>query len=202
MKNNKIRLSVKQKEVVYGTLLGDGWLETATNGRTYRFGFKQKYSQKDYVHSIYHIFDNLCGSPAIPNGTDIQFKTLTLPCFRFYGHQFYGKNHVKKVPKLIHRWLTPRALAYWYMDDGYKHTSGCYLYTNGFEKADVQRLCIALQNRFQFDCGIRTKSVNGQSQWFIYITSKSFKSFCFIVQPYIISSMRYKLYTRRIKNKK
>lgn len=188
---------MEQKQILYGTLLGDGWLETATNGRTYRFGFKQKLQQKPYVDYVYSKLNNLCGSQPIQNRTDYQFKTLTLPCFRFYGHQFYDENNKKRVPKLIHRWLTPRALAHWYMDDGYKHNYGCYLYTNSFEKKDVQRLCEALQRNFNFDCGIRNKTINGNVQWFIYISSKSFKQFSFIIKPYVVPTMKYKLYNRK-----
>ena len=192
----QIKLSSIQKQVLYGTLLGDGWLET-TNGRTYRFGFKQKIQQKPYVDLVYSRLQNLCGSQPIINNTDYQFKTLTLPCFRFYGHQFYGKTNKKRVPKLIHRWLTPIVLAHWYQDDGYKHNYGCYLYTNCFEKKDVQRLCTALQRNFAFECGIRNKKINGNTQWFIYISSHSFEKFSNIIKPYIISTMEYKLYNRK-----
>jgi hypothetical protein len=193
----KIKLCNEQKEILYGTLLGDGWLETATKGRTYRFGFKQKIQQKDYVDYVYSKLNCLCKSKPIPNRTDYQFKTLTLPCLRFYGHQFYGENNKKKIPKLIHRWLTPRVLAHWYMDDGYKHNYGCYLYTNCFEKQDVQRLCNSLQRNFNFDCGLRKKKINGENQWFIYISSQSFKDFSLTIEPYVVPTMKYKLYSRK-----
>ena len=193
----KIKLCNQQKQILYGTLLGDGWLETATNGRSYRFGFKQKLEQKLYVDFVYSKLKPLCGSQPIQNNTDYQFKTLTLPCLRFYGHQFYGENNKKRVPKLIHRWLTPLALAHWYMDDGYKHNSGCYLYTNSFERLDVQRLCDALHRNFDFDCGIRKKKINGKNQWFIYISSQNFQQFSLLIEPYVVSTMKYKLYNRK-----
>ena len=174
-------------------------METTTNGRTYRFGFKQQIKQKDYVNHVYKKLNNCCGSKPITNrkGLDFQFKTLTLPCFRFYGHQFYGKNHKKKVPRLIHRWLTPRVLAYWYMDDGYRHKNGCYLFTNCFEKEDVQRLCNAIQRNFKFDCGIRKKTIDGKDYWFLYISTKSFKEFSVIIKPYVVPLMKYKLYKKK-----
>lgn len=82
MKKDKVKRSIKQKEILYGTLLGDGWLETATKGRTYRYGFKQKQMQKDYVDHVYSILEPLCGSQPIQNRTDFQFKTQTLSCLR------------------------------------------------------------------------------------------------------------------------
>lgn len=187
--NQKIKLSLAQKEVLYGTLLGDGWLETTTHGATYRFGFKQKLVQQQYVDHVYNKLENLCGSYPINNGTDSQFKTLTLSCLRFYGHQFYGHHHKKKVPKLIHRWLTPRVLAYWFMDDGYKDKQTILLCTDGFEKKDVQRLCQALKRNYQLDCWLR----KNRSNWRIYIASSTYDLFYCLVEPYILPSMMYKL---------
>lgn len=194
----KIKLNRIQKEILVGTLLGDGWLETATDGRTYRFGFKQKLGQQAYVNFVYEFFKNCCGSPPIVNKTDYQFKTLTLPCLRFYGQLFYGRAHKKKVPPQIHRWLTARALAHWYMDDGNKNRKGGYLFTNCFQKEDVQILCNALKHNFGLDyCWLRKrKSNNGKIEWFIYISAKSFKDFSTIIKPYVRPTMVYKLYNR------
>lgn len=191
--NQKIKLLLEQKEVLYGTLLGDGWIETATKGKTYRFGFKQRQNQKQYVNHIYAILENLCASRPIINGTCVQFKTKTLACLRFYGHQFYGLKHEKKIPRLIHRWLTPGVLAYWYMDDGYKDKHhGAFLCTDCFTKPDVQRLCDAIKIKFQLNCWLRRKH---KTSWRIYISSQNENTISFwsIIEPYVLSSMKYKL---------
>lgn len=83
------------------------------------------------------------------------------------------------------------------MDDGYKHNYGCYLYTNCFQQVEVQRLCNALKRNFSFNCGIRKKKINGKNQWYIYISSKSFKNFSNIIKPYVVPTMQYKLYNRK-----
>jgi hypothetical protein len=50
------------------------------------------------------------------------FQTVISDEFRYYGTLFYKKQKdqswVKEVPSNIASLLTPRALAYWYMDDG------------------------------------------------------------------------------------
>ena len=48
-----------------------------------------------------------------------------------------------------------------------------------------------IKQNFKFDCGIRKKRVN---EWVIYISSKSFKDFSLIIEPYVVPSMKYKLY--------
>ena len=63
-------------------------------------------------HRVYHT-----GNYKNKKRIMISFKTISLAQFLFYHHQFY-KDNIKKVPKLIHPWLTPISLAYWYMDDG------------------------------------------------------------------------------------
>lgn len=190
----KLNITPEQKEVLFGTLLGDGWLESTTGGKTYRFGFKQKREQEDYVKHVWLVLQSLCQSDPIQNGRCFQLKTLALGNLRFYGHQFYGKQNTKQVPKLIHRWLTPRALAYWYMDDGYKDkTNACLLCTDSFEKRDVQRLIDALYRNFKYKCHLRKKQLTHKCVWRIYIPSEYGSDFRQLVLPHMVESMIYKL---------
>ena len=50
------RLTVEQKQVLFGTLLGDAHLETQNNGRTYRVKFMQSDAHKAYIFHLYSIF--------------------------------------------------------------------------------------------------------------------------------------------------
>ena len=40
------------------------------------------------------------------------FRTCTHNSFSFYANQFYNLDKKKKVPTLLHKWLTPLALAH------------------------------------------------------------------------------------------
>jgi LAGLIDADG DNA endonuclease family len=42
----------------------------------------------------------------------INFATLSLPCFNVYKDLFYNSENIKIVPLNIHKFLTPRGLAY------------------------------------------------------------------------------------------
>eukprot|EP01025_Chloroclados_australasicus_P069642 TRINITY_DN9853_c2_g1_i1.p1 TRINITY_DN9853_c2_g1~~TRINITY_DN9853_c2_g1_i1.p1 ORF type:complete len:226 (-),score=-9.94 TRINITY_DN9853_c2_g1_i1:114-791(-) len=200
--NKNIKITPIQKEILFGTLLGDAWLESSTKGQTYRYGFKQKLDQKPYVLHIWTMLQTLCGSAPIENNGCLQFKTLTLGSLRFYAHQFY-ENKNKKVPQLIHRWLTPRALAYWYMDDGYKDKkNACLLCTDGFEKKDVLKLCYVLNQNFGLNCHLRKRKLKTQTiVWRIYISSSSGPLFRSLIQPYVVDSMVYKLPSKQQANR-
>lgn len=112
------KLSLIQKEALVGILLGDGNLQTESNGKTFRLRICQSEEHKDYVFHLYDLFKNLTGSPPIGE-TKVgertkktyfgwSFSTKQQACLRFYGQQFYEKKSgVKKVPKIIRRLLKP-----------------------------------------------------------------------------------------------
>ena len=119
------------------------------------------------------------------------FSTVSHEAFRFYAHQFYD-DRTKRVPKLIHRWLMPRGLAYWFMDDGSMKSSqskGVIFNTQGFARPDVERLVELLHTRFALQATIRRQSDGMQ----IYVSGASYEDFMKLVDRYVIAEMRYKL---------
>jgi hypothetical protein len=210
-----LKLTKGQKNILIGTLLGDGCLTTRSKkGKypTFNYQFKQKESKKDYVYHIFEKFQNLCGSypVRVKQGQSLvndeilyawSFKTGTIPALKFYADQFYSLDNnsgksIKVVPKLIHRWLTPEALAYWFMDDGSKDSSGYRLHTQCFSIKEVERLADALGKNFKFEVNIH-KAKNkktGKTYHLLYITSKSREAFTKIVLPYILPCCKYKLF--------
>ena len=88
------------------------------------------------------------------------------------------------MPKLIHRWLTPRGLAHWYMDDGSIKSSqskGVIFNTQGFDRSDVDRLIGVLQSKFGLKASRRRQPEGDQ----IYVSGSSFESFFELVDPYV-----------------
>lgn len=196
------KLTQLQCEVLVGILLGDASLETESNGRTYRLRISQSEHHKDYVFHLYEIFKNFTTSPpkqyiftdsrnSNKQYTRWSFSTTQQACFRFYGHQFYGEGQ-KKVPKLIHRWLIPRSIAYWYMDDGaqkWKEKSlGVRFCTDNFLYQDVKRLAQVLQEKYNLKTSLQKKEKN----WRIYISSYSYSVLKNLIFAYFIPSMIYK----------
>src|SRR6266487_4140939 len=127
-------LTKVQREIIVGTLLGDSSMELRNRRPVYSLKFEQSFSRKEYIEHIYSIFSDWTGTGPkiriIPNDgkfkerKSIWFRTYRHSSFRFYYGAFYSsisEEKKKVVPKLIHRFLTPRSLAYWFMDDGSCH---------------------------------------------------------------------------------
>lgn len=197
-----LKLTKLQCEVLVGILLGDASLQTESNGKTYRLRISQSEKHKDYVFHLYEIFKNLTTSPpTLYVFTDSRnlskkysrwsFSTTQQSCFRFYGQQFYGEGK-KKLPKLIHRWLTPMAIAYWYMDDGAQKWKGKSLAvrfcTDNFVYQDVKKLAQVLQHKYDLKVSLQKKKLH----WRIYISSYSYDTLKNCIFSYFIESMLYK----------
>ena len=192
-----------QRDVLIGTLLGDGHLETQNHGRTYRLKIEHAIQQKAYVLWLYQVFQEWVRMFPVVRSRSVTFRgntktyerigfaTLSSGSLRFYAGQFYP--HGKKVvPKLIHRWLTPRAMAIWYMDDGSiksnQHKS-VLLNTQSFHELDLKRLQKALEQHYGIKTTIRKQKDGNQ----LYIGSETVDHFLTLIRPYVIPSMQYKL---------
>lgn len=206
----KIRLYDRQREIIVGTLLGDGHLESRDNGRIYRLRVEHSINQKEYVDWMYNELHGLAhAAPRIkeqdifpPQGGKFRFHgygftTFSLGLLRFYGQQFY-RNGRKVVPRLISKLLSPTALAIWYLDDGSfksnKHQT-YIIHTYGYAKSDLRKVQKALLKRFDIETNLHRQRKNKKIYWRIYIVSRSAEKFRKLVEPIIkhIPSMGYKL---------
>ena len=137
MRKNKLYASCfnqQQLDLLIGTLLGDGSLQTF--GRNWRYRALHKASDLAYLDHKYELLRDYCGtgpsirhtSPDIRTGnvySSCYFNTLTHPVFtsladNFYKHDAVSNKYIKVLPSeaFLKHTLTPAAIAYWYMDDG------------------------------------------------------------------------------------
>lgn len=194
-----LKLSDVQRETLVGLLLGDAHLETQNRGRTYRLKFEYGLKQRAYAEHLYELFNEWILTPPQvkidATHNNVWFQTVSHPAFRFYAHQFTREGR-KCVPSLIHRFLSARSIAYWFMDDGSvksRESKGVLFNTQGFVKKDVEQLISALHRRFDIEAHVRVQKDDFQ----IYVSGTSFERFREIVDPYIIQSMRYKIPVER-----
>lgn len=198
-----LKLTDEQREVLIGTLLGDGHLETKNQGQTYRLKIEHTIRQRAYVEWFYDLFQDWVRTAPIVRSREVMFRgkkksyerigfaTLSTGSLRFYAQQFY-QDGKKIVPKLIHRWLTPRALAVWYMDDGSiksNHHKSIFLNTHSFSESDLKRLQSALEKQYGVKSTIRIQKDGRQ----LYLLSETVENFLNLIYPHVIPSMRYKL---------
>lgn len=195
----KTKLNKEQREIIIGKILGDGCLAGVNKKRIIRLQIEHSLSQKEYVDWVYKKLQNLIATPPKVkiqriNGKEYKkywFNTLSFGFLRFYYQQFY-KDGEKIVPKLIYKWLTPLALAVWFMDDGSiksKECQGKYFNTQGFNDLSIKILQKALKRNFQIQTTLRKQKEGKQ----IYIPSREINKFKKIIGEYIIPSMKYKL---------
>jgi hypothetical protein len=118
-----LKLTPEQHEVIVGLVLGDVYIRKI--GKFSRLVFEQK--NKDYLFHLYTMFQDFTRTAPKErkqqrlSTSEIKstwfFSTVSHALFQTYRDMFYPQGK-KTVPVDLEKSLTPRALAYWYMDDG------------------------------------------------------------------------------------
>nr|YP_009720770.1 putative LAGLIDADG DNA endonuclease [Ostreobium quekettii]QGQ61982.1 putative LAGLIDADG DNA endonuclease [Ostreobium quekettii] len=198
-----ITLNNMQREVLVGTLLGDASIPLSKGKSKLRVKFEQNISKAHYIQHLYSVFYDFVGTPpqirnirggGAQDRQSIWFRTYGHPEFILYdeifypAHEYKGLRRKKRVPKDINKILTPRALAYWFMDDGTYNRSYRFS-TQSFPYSDQQILVKVLRNNFGIEATIQKQ--NRYST--IYILSKSAKGFVELIRPYIHPCFDYKI---------
>lgn len=208
-----LKLTSIQKDLILGTILGDANMQTETKGITWRYRALHGIKSKEYLYFKYNILNNFCCSePWYSKIYDerskktyerYSFNTIVHKSFRFYGKLFYKwseekQKFIKLIPRNIEIFLTPRVLAYWYMDDGalkwLNKSNGMRICTDSYTYICLIRLQKALKNKFNIETKLnkikKNKIIVGYR---IYIPEKSSIIFSELIKPYIIDCMRYKV---------
>lgn len=227
MTQNAPKLTAEQKEVLYGILLGDGSLKTQTvnsyalHVEQSMVARERSPDKSLYVRHLYDIFRSLVNPETPPYvataelGRKLCFTTLVQDCLLHYGRQFYRKTtdeeqrlhlltgarnrrlNIKIVPKDIHKHLTDRALAYWYMDDGAlkgRNRYGKTLHTERFTKEEVELLSDALKSHgIEANLNKETRKDTGKTYYKLNITKKGDIEMTERIKPYMHPVFYYKL---------
>lgn len=188
-----LTLSHYQREVLIGTLLGDGSLVVNSWKRNYRLQAEQSDPQKDYLFWKYQIFQEFTLSPPqFQERTNAwRFRTISHPEFTEYAQLFYTAGR-KVVPLVISRLLkSPMSLAIWYLDDGAlsSRKDTFILNSQSFSRDENTLLRRCLLENF----GILVTLNRDRHYWRLYVSKRSAERFRGLIQPYVIESMKYKL---------
>lgn len=212
----------EQKDLLIGTLLGDAHMSTKTKGRTWYYVVKHSLKQKDYLFHKHALLKSICLSepkyfeqtngrlPKLHPG--YRFNTSVHESLRFYGTMFYKLNPetdrmVRGVPTNIAKFLTPRAIAYWYMDDGYLKWSGksnaMVLSTDSFHLHEINCLRAALSNLYGIETQLNRKNPKHEFYGYrISINEKNSLLFRALIKDHVLESMLYKLKLKDTHEKK
>jgi LAGLIDADG DNA endonuclease family len=206
-----LALNQDQKEVLDGILLGDGYLNFNRSAKVpgYYLVFAQSAVRANYVDHVYQILKPFVGTPpkinliggikpGLPPRYEARFRTYRHDLFKSYYDLYYpldlnSKTRKKRVPYNVLALLTPRALAYMYMDDGNRGGTGITPYYNisshGFDMHDNMLLKHALQANF----GIISNVLLDHGKCRLYIKPQSHLQFKRLIKPYIQADFAYKL---------
>lgn len=187
-------LSALARDVVCGTVLGDGCLQRNSSSLT----FSHSQRQGEYARFKASLLAELTptveerqvaaavgGERTYPT---VLTRTLAHRALRILRRDFYQPHKV--VPRWVAEELNPRMLAFWFMDDGYTRIRGggrrplAEIATVSFSDADLQVLLRGLGR-----LGLAAKA----SRKRLYFDVPTTEHLCELIAPYVPPSMRYKL---------
>ena len=184
-------MSSVQHAVLVGSLLGDGTLRLQQGKLNALFEVNHSFDSKEYVDWKYQVFKNLVLTPPKArrgNGERVayRFTTRSLNVFTEYYRWFYPDRR-KIIPEDLK--LEPLSLAVWYMDDGTRSRSACYLNTQQFTVDEQEFLkCILFR-----DYKIKSELNRDRQYLRLRVTTESTKVLRTVILPHILPCFRYKL---------
>lgn len=204
-KNHDIRstpFSDRQKSIVFGTLLGDGYLRPtgAKHSVAYALSLCHGEKQLDYLKWKYSEFEYFVATKKFDvrhvdfrgNAPTYSFYTVSHP-FLTDARRICYPNGKKDVTEEWIANLTPLSLAVWYLDDGSlnRRYHTIVLCTNSFSKEGQLLLINHLKSVYDIDSVLEPRRNN---QTVIRINASQSKKFLSVIEEYVPSCMNYKLW--------
>lgn len=198
------RLSHTQRQVVLGSLLGDGSLRNHHRyGGNSVFSVEHSIEHIEYVHWLAEQLGEFAGkivnrdarpTKMVPvSNPSLMLYSINHPEFSVLRDRFYP-NGKKIIPAGLLDELDALGIAVWIMDDGCyndgKHNQRIQLSTQSFTLEEHQRM-VAFWERW----GVQAKiiKVSSGSGYATNFASKSTEQIRQLIQPYVPSSLLYKL---------
>lgn len=194
-RRTSMKLSKDQREILIGLLLGGLTIESDEQRKSHLilFEFNDKCQRhcilRRHIHDLYREW---LYPPHKLNDDDddydvtmpYKFSTISHSYFAFYADQFWP-NGEPMIPKLIHRWLSPQVLAFWYMYGGHRSSSGDILLKFKGSMEGAKRVIKALKAN-SLDCRVKRK---GRLFWIGFLGSKA-AWFWKLTEPYILDDLK------------
>lgn len=182
----------RQMQIVFGTMLGDGYLYK--NGR-----LQVEHREKDIAYLLWKYRMLRRFSSGIPKRcvrfdkrtrkTYVSWRFYSKPIFRSLREAFYVKD-TKIVPRDKKIFSVSRlSLAVWYMDDGGRGArtpKGMIISVKGYSEEDRRFLREYLEQKFHVRVNLHK---NGQ----LYFPVETADRLCRLIKPFVVPSMKYKL---------
>jgi hypothetical protein len=194
------------QSVLIGIILSDGWLQKNKANWNARLGFKQSIINFEYLWHVFQVLSPYCQS--LPFSTksvmrgrlfySVEIQTRAYPFLTELHSLFYsGNKKVLPAPSKLFELLTPVALAHLIMCDGSIRNESIVICTDNFTIKEVVQIINVLIIKFRIECSIHYDNSYPR----IYISRKSFTTLKSLINPFIVTSMQYKLLGRLERNR-
>ena len=198
-----VPFSSRQKEIVLGTLLGDGYLRPTNSGKSncsYALSLCHGEKQLDYLKWKFNEFENFVPKRDFTvyypqfhgKAPTHSFSTISHP-FLKEAHDLCYPNGVKAISQEWLDQLSDLSVAVWYMDDGSlnKRYHTIVLCTNSFSVDGCNLAIKFFETRYGIT-PVLEKRRNGQ--FVLRINASQSRKFMDIVSPHIPKCMEYKVW--------
>lgn len=191
---NKDIPTLRQQQIIIGSLLGDMGLVMPKNEKHARGCFAHSLAQENYCKWMEQELSNFCSKGIYKE----QYDKRTNKVYKSYYvnikaseylttlyHKFYP-NGKKIIPKDLLYTLDGLGIAVWFMDDGCKSSGSFSIATNCFTMEDLEMVREFFKIKFNINISIRKDHT-------IYIKADSKKIFINLIKDYIHPDCLYKL---------
>lgn len=186
-KNLVLKLSDLEQSILIGTVLGDGYIT-----KRGKIQIEHGQSQKDYLLWKHRKLNKVVAGSIVE--TERNYGSKKFVSYRFWTRQFFRPwrkifypNGKKIVPRSIDKYLSPQALAVWYMDDGTLRTKKSIIISaQGFNDESLDLLRDIMNNKYDLN-------VTKRKSKRLYLGKNSTKKFVEIIKDKVSDSMSYKL---------
>jgi recombination protein RecA len=190
-----LHLSTIQRELLIGTILGDGCLITSRSGESARLQVRHNRKHKEYVLWKYSFFMKWVRNHPKEDfhNNSFFFRTLSHPDFMKIKQLFYIKNK-RVIPNTISDiFISPLSLAVWLMDDGngFKNHKAFRVSSYGFGLHGNILLQHCLQKNFFLETNLSRDSKGCR----LYFPKRSTSHLYELIHNYIVPCMQYKFAT-------
>lgn len=202
-----LSLSSLQKDLILGSMLGDGTMRKGENAKNVNFKIEHGLKQRNYTFWKYNLLKSFVLTPPKisfrykkENGKLVKypksywFRTVRHQEFTRIYNKFYTKDGYKNgrkiIPKDLVKSLNPFSLAVWIMDDGSYNNKRIDISTYSFTLKEIK----FLQNVFLENFGVVSSFYKDRDKGYrIFFNQKETSKIIKTISPYIINSMKYKI---------
>ena len=197
------------KGYLTGLIMGDGYIDSGVTKRAFRI----KSINKDFINKIYkdisscntfksyvrHLNKRIDKNNVV-HKEHWEFVISAHPYFVKKYHHFYDDYKKRIISNEALQWITPSGIANWYMSDGYVCLVGkergdisgrrVEFCTDRYSYETVNKINKMLLNNFN----IKNSIISRGKTYRIRVLTESYSSFFNLIKPYIVNSMKYKMY--------